>query len=104
MDLGFNVNRGPLSQINLSIMSFDMAVHLATGAYGWWKARSRSETLSEVLASKYGQLSASTRFNHATYVSARSRQHIRGVAFNEGRLESLDLPKASTAMDGDIGM
>ena len=71
MDLGFSVNKGPLSQINLSIISFDAAVHLATGAYGWWKARSRSQLLTEVLESAHGQLSASTTFNRNIYEMVR---------------------------------
>ena len=80
MDLGFSVNKGPLSRINLSIISFDAAVHLATGAYGWWKARNRSQSFIEVLDSAYGQLSSSTTFNRDAYAATRLRGQMRGVA------------------------
>ena len=39
MSMTFNVDVGPLAQIDLEIASLSTAYHLATGTYGWYKAK-----------------------------------------------------------------
>ena len=93
-----------LSQINLSIISFNVTVHLATGAYGWWKARNRSQSLIEVLDSSHCQLSSNATFNRDAYAAARLGCQMRAVALDAGRLHTVELPKASTGLDRDLGL
>jgi hypothetical protein len=78
MELGFNVrNAGPLSQVSFHIISLDTAVYLATGAYGWWKARERSKSLIKLLEFGTGKLISPSSFNLPQYASSRSVGVIR---------------------------
>lgn len=105
MELGFSVAAGPLSQISVSLFSVELAVQLATGAYGWWKLRDRAQSLSLLVESKGSQISATSTFNLLRYVDRRKDGLIRGVARNpDGILSCITLPNASTASSGDAGL
>ncbi|KAJ7036553.1 hypothetical protein C8F04DRAFT_472821 [Mycena alexandri] len=100
MELGFSVKRGPLTQISLPILGLDTAVHLAVGAYGWWKARERHMSLAHQLETNGAHLTTVTSFNRTTYLSAREGTAVRGAAMvQQGALSSVQLPNASTAKD-----
>ncbi|KAJ7932106.1 hypothetical protein B0H13DRAFT_1956559 [Mycena leptocephala] len=104
MELGFSVKRGPLTQISLPILGLDTAVHLAVGAYGWWKARERHMSLAHQLETNGAYLTTVTSFNRTTYLSAREGTVVRGAAMvQQGALSSVQLPNASTAKD-DVAM
>ncbi|KAJ7794638.1 hypothetical protein B0H14DRAFT_2922593 [Mycena olivaceomarginata] len=104
MELGFSVKRGPLTQISLPILGLDTAVHLAVGAYGWWKARERHMSLAHQLETNGAYLTTVTSFNRTTYLSAHEGTAIRGAAMvQQGALSSVQLPNASTAKD-DVAM
>jgi hypothetical protein len=78
MELGFSVSRaGPLSQISVQLLTLDTAVHLATGAYGWWKARERSASFADLIAIDGGHLVSTSSFNLVQYTYNR-RQVIKG--------------------------
>ena len=94
MELAFNVAWGPISQVALPLLDVKAAVELAMGAYGWWKARERSLSLVEMIQVGGGQLSPSINFNIHRYIAARHNTHVRGIAWFDGRLESLPLPRA----------
>lgn len=105
MELGFSVAAGPLSQISVSLFSVELAVQLATGAYGWWKVRDRTQSLARLVGSKGAQISATSTFNLLRYVDRRQDSLLRGVARNpDGILSCVTLPNASTASAGDAGM
>ena len=99
MELGFAVpNVGPLAQISLQLFSPETAVYLATGAYGWWKARERSKSLVEVLSASKAQLSSTSTFNWQTYQRTREIGKLQGLAVQSGQLQAAMLPKGSTAL------
>lgn len=105
MELGFSVAAGPLSQISVSLFSVELAVQLATGAYGWWKVRDRGRSLSGLVDSKGAQISTTSTFNLLRYVDRRKDCLLRGVARDpDGVLSCVNLPNASTASAGDAGM
>src|SRR5271154_1279654 len=104
MELAFNVNAGPLSQIGVQIVTLDAAVQLAIGAYGWYKARERSHSLSQLLSARGGNLISTSSFNKDVY--NRNRQHqgqVLGVVVQNGAVVSTELPKASTAINEHAG-
>ncbi|KAJ7656627.1 hypothetical protein B0H17DRAFT_1098301 [Mycena rosella] len=104
MELGFSVKRGPLTQISLPILGLDTAVHLAVGAYGWWKARERHMSLAHQLETNGAYLTTVTSFNRTTYLSAHEGTAVRRAAMvQQGALSSVQLPNASTAKD-DVAM
>ena len=99
MEVGFGIpNAGPLAQISLQLFSPEMAVYLATGAYGWWKSRERTKSLVEVLAASNTQLSSPSTFNWQTYQRARETGKLQGVVVQSGQVQVAVLPKASTAL------
>jgi hypothetical protein len=105
MELGFSVAAGPLSQISVSLFSVELAVQLATGAYGWWKVRERCHSLAQLAETKDARISATSTFNLLRYRHRRQDSLIRGVARSpDGILSCVTLPNASTATDGDAGM
>lgn len=105
MELGFSVAAGPLSQISVSLFSVELAIQLATGAYGWWKVRDRGRSLAGLVGSKGAQISAASTFNLLRYVDRRKDCLLRGVARDpDGVLSCVTLPNASTASSGDAGM
>jgi len=98
MELGFSLgNAGPLSQISVHIFTLDTAINIATGAYGWWKARERTASLIHVIAAKGGQLVATSSFNWETYNLCRQHGIMQGLVVQSGELQTTTLPKASTA-------
>ena len=104
MEVAFNVAWGPLSQIAIPLIDVNAAIQLAVGAYGWWKARERSVSLIELVNGNGGRLSASLSFNISQYLMACQSSEFRGIAWFDGRLESVPVPNASTAKFGDAGM
>lgn len=105
MELGFTVAAGPLTQISVSLFSIELAVRLATGAYGWWKAGDRSQSLSTILDAKGAKISASSTFHLLRYVDKRTDGLIRGIARTpSGVFSCVTLPNASTASVGDAGI
>lgn len=105
MELGFSVSAGPLSQISIPVVSIELAVQLATGAYGWWKARDRGRSMLGLVQSKQCQISTTSSFNLLRYIDRRKDGLVRGVARNpDGVLSCVTLPNASTASSGDQGI
>src|SRR5271156_139733 len=104
MELSFNVAWGPISQIAVPFLDVSSAVQLAVGAYGWWKARERTMSLAEMVRANGGLLAPSTTFNFFRYLSVRESGELRGIAWFDGRLESVPVPKASTGKSGDAGL
>jgi hypothetical protein len=104
MEVAFNVAWGPLSQIAVPLIDIKSTVELAVGAYGWWKARERSWSLIETISANGGQLAPSLSFVLPRYLAACERSEFRGIAWFDGRLESVCLPKASTSAKGDAGL
>ena len=105
MSLGFSVkNAGPLTSIGLNVLALDTATHLATGAYGWWKARERSKSLLEVVESARARVVPTSTFNKTTYEYVRRSDQLTGVVIQSGELQTTNLPKASTAIDVDTGL
>ena len=104
MELAFSVAWGPLSQIAVPLIDVNSAVQLAVGAYGWWKARERCMSLVEMVNANGGRLAPSISFNIKRYLTACQSSEFRGIAWFEGRLESVPLPNASTWKMGDTGV
>lgn len=105
MELGFSVSRaGPLSQISVQLLTLDTAVHLATGAYGWWKARERSASFADLIAIDGGHLVSTSSFSLVQYTYNRRQGLVQGSYVQDGRLQLVGLPKASTAVPDDAGL
>lgn len=104
MELGFSVKAGPLSQIGLQIVNLDTAVQLAVGAYGWWKANARCQTLCQLFEVAGGQLVASSAFDLEHYRGVRDNHHVWGAVVQNNEVHSVLLPKASTAVSSDPGL
>jgi len=103
MEVAFNVAWGPLSQIAVPLIDINSAIQLAVGAYGWWKAKERSQSLEEMIHANGGHLSPTSSFDMSRYLAIRQRFQFRGIVWFDGRLESIPLPNASTARFGDPG-
>lgn len=104
MELAFNVKAGPLAQIAIQIVTLDTAVQLAIGAYGWYKARERSQSLIQLLSASGGDLISTSSFNKEVYNGNRQHQgQVLGVVVQNGGVVSAELPKASTAISGHAG-
>ena len=102
MDLAFNARAGPLAQIGVHILTLDQVVQLMTGAYGWYKARERTRSLSQLLDAKGAHLVNTSSFDKRVYTQCRGEQgQILGVVVQEGTATSTKLPKASTANPED---
>ena len=105
MSLAINIDAGPLSQIGLEIASVTTAVQLATGAYGWYKARERSQSLNQLLSSSGGELVTTSAFNINTYKSVRTRcGPMYGAAVQDRTIHSVKLPKADTSIPDHPGL
>ena len=106
MTLAFNVrNAGPLSQVGFDLPSFGTAVYLATHVYGWYQSHNRALTLEQTLSSAGVSLASVSTFDRTRYSNIR---HEHGgvwgaVKEKSGLLTRLQLPKASTALEGDPG-
>ncbi|KAF1949553.1 hypothetical protein CC80DRAFT_497439 [Byssothecium circinans] len=105
MALAFNVQRaGPLAQVSIGPGELMVAYQLATGVYGWWKARERTESLVHLLESHQCSLSAPSSFNHTAYVRARVEHgKMTGIVVQDNAVRCVPLPKASTALPNDRG-
>ncbi|KAL2046166.1 hypothetical protein N7G274_001613 [Stereocaulon virgatum] len=102
MDLAFNARAGPLAQVGVHILILDQVVQLATGAYGWYKARERTQSLSQLLEAKGAHLVNTSSFDKRVYTQCRDEQgQVLGVVVREGIATSTKLPKASTANPED---
>jgi hypothetical protein len=104
MELSFNVAWGPISQVALPLIDVNSAVQLAVGAYGWWKARERTAGLVETINANGGHLASCIAFNPTLYFAIRRNNKFHGTAWNDGKLESVNLPNASTGTFGDAGI
>jgi hypothetical protein len=105
MAVSFSFNAGPLAQIGFNVLSLDTAYHLAVGAYGWYKARERSQSLREVWKIAGGELISTSSFNREQYSLAISRNSmVQGIVIQQGQLLPTSLPKASTALPEDPGL
>ncbi|KAL5312811.1 hypothetical protein ACEPPN_019237 [Leptodophora sp. 'Broadleaf-Isolate-01'] len=105
MAVSFSFNAGPLAQIGFNVLSLDTAYHLAVGAYGWYKARERSQSLKEVWKIAGGELISTSSFDKEQYSLAISRHSmVQGIVIQEGQLLPTSLPKASTALPEDPGL
>lgn len=104
MSIAFAVNAGPLSQIGLEITSLPTAYQLATGLYGWFKAKERSKSLIESLSVSGGQLVSTSSFNLNFYRTIRSdNSSVQGVVVQDKKVQRTNLPKASTAVPNHSG-
>ena len=104
MSIAFAVNAGPLAQIGLEIASLPAAYHLATGAYGWFKARERSKSLQELLSVSGGQLVSTSSFNFSLYKDIRTdHTAMQGVVVQDQKVQRTTLPKGSTAIPENSG-
>lgn len=106
MDLSFSVSgAGPLSQIGVHILNFDTATHLATGAIGWWKSRSRSLSLAESISASKASLVCSTSFNTGSYRQRRRQTGlVRGLAVQNDDLCAIPGGIEQTAVSNDSGI
>jgi hypothetical protein len=106
MELAFTIpGAGPLSQIGVHILSFDTAVHLATGAIGWWKSRNRYISLTESISASKTSLVCTSAFNAATYKERRRQTGlVRGLAVQRSGLCAIPGSVQQTAISSDPGM
>ena len=105
MDLTSNVPQaGPLASISLHVLSFRTAVHLATGAIGWWKARERTRSLSECILSNKAVLVGTTSFNSFAYKEKRYHGFIQGLVVEGGCLDRTNGQIEATAVANDVGV
>ena len=104
MSIAFAVNAGPLAQVGLEIASLPAAYQLATGAYGWFKARERSKSLQEMLSVSGGQLVSTSSFNLSLYKDIRNNHTaMQGVVVQDQKVQRTTLPKGSTAIPDNPG-
>ena len=104
MEVAFNVrNAGPLSQISVHLFSLANAVQVAVGAYGWWRARERVQSLVTTVEAAGASLVSTSSFNLRSYEERCAEVKIRGVCVERGTVVRATLPKASTANTGDAG-
>ncbi|KAF2872738.1 hypothetical protein BDV95DRAFT_662417 [Massariosphaeria phaeospora] len=104
MALTFNVNAGPLSQVGIEILDLKSAYQLPSGAWGWWKSRERTESLTSILAINGAALAQTSSFNLDNYKRVRHDYgNIRGIVVQSELAQTVTLPKASTAVPEDPG-
>ena len=104
MNVAFRARCGPLEQVGLQIIGLDQAIQLATGAYGWYKAKERTQSLTQLLSTKGASLVSTSSFDKRVYVEYRSqRGQLLGVVIQNSSVASTTLPIASTAIPDDPG-
>ncbi|MCJ1250852.1 hypothetical protein MMC30_008080 [Trapelia coarctata] len=105
MDLTFNVpNAGPLISVSLKVLSVRTATHLATGVYGWWKARGRTLSFIESISASEATLVGSTSFNPSLYRQKRSHGCVQGLVVDSGSLECAPGHVEATSVSNDVGV
>ncbi|KAH8703884.1 hypothetical protein BGW36DRAFT_444432 [Talaromyces proteolyticus] len=106
MDLSLNISgAGPLSQIGLHILNFDTAVHLASGAVGWWKSRNRSMSLIESISASKASIVCASNFNTVSYRERRRQVGlVRGLAVQQDDLCAIPGSIEQTAVSNDSGI
>ena len=103
MDLSFSIpGGGPLAQVGLHILS--TAVHLATGAIGWWKARERSQSLTQSLSASKASLVSTSAFDGASYQERRKTGVVQGLGVQEVVLRKFPNDLELTAVLQDPGV
>ena len=104
MSIAVNLKGGPFSQVGLEIVSLATAYQLATGLYGWYKARERSQSLTELISISGGELVSTSSFNVNLYRRTRSQHSmVQGVVVQDRKVQRTELPKASTAIPDHPG-
>lgn len=104
MSIAINLKGGPFSQVGLEIVSLTTAYQLATGVYGWYKARERSQSLTELLSVSGGELVSTSSFNLSMYRKIRTHHSmVHGVVVQNHKVQRTELPKASTAIPDHPG-
>ena len=104
MSVAVNLKGGPFSQIGLEIVSLTTAYQLATGVYGWYKAKQRSQSLIELVSVSGGELVPTSSFNFNMYRNIRThRSMIQDVVVQGQEVQRTALPKASTAIPDHPG-
>ena len=78
------------------------AVQRAVGAYGWWKTRKRTVSLTQLLKSQKAAISLPMTFNRTTYTQKWGEGGVWGAAVQDGKLSVLSLPNASTATESGM--
>ena len=102
MNVAFKIDAGPLATIGLQIFSLDQAIQLASGAYGWYKAQGRTQSLTQLLSAKGASLVSTSAFDVPTYLECRSQSgQVLGVVVQDGEILSTELPEACTARPRD---
>lgn len=105
MNLSFSAKAGPLATIGFQLITLDQALQLATGAYGWYKARERTQSLAQLMTAKGASLVSTSTFSKQVYAANRiTRSEMIGVVLQEGTFRSTALPKACTGLSDDPGV
>ena len=104
MSVAINLKGGPFSQVGLEIVSLATAYQLATGLYGWYKAKERSQSLTELISVSGGELVSTSSFNVNLYRRTRSQHSmVQGVVVQDRKVQRTELPKASTGIPDHPG-
>ncbi len=102
MNVAFGAKAGPLATVGLQIITLDQAIQLATGVYGWYKAKERTQSLTQLLSAKGASLVSTSTFDRPIYAECRQqRGKVLSVVSQEGSATSTALPKAPTANPDD---
>lgn len=105
LELGFQANAGPLSQISVHLISPETAFYLAVGLYGWLTTPKHADTLNKVLECGMARLAPITTFNMQSYATMRKKHPLYGVARQStGSVTSIELPVASSSEYGGTGL
>ncbi|KAJ9652844.1 hypothetical protein H2198_007928 [Neophaeococcomyces mojaviensis] len=105
MEISFNVPKaGPLTQVGLQLVTLDTAVYLATSAIGWWKARERSQSLSQALSAANLSLVSTSAFDVATYRERRKEGTIQTLGIQGGLFRRFQTRVESTAVSQHPGV
>ena len=103
MELSFNVDAGPLTQISIPIISVSSALQLAIGTYGWWRAPERNRSLLAMLERSGASLVPASTFDLPVYRALRHDSMVRGISIMNGKIHTADLPRSSTSLEGNPG-
>jgi hypothetical protein len=105
LELGFQANAGPLSQISVQLISPETAFYLAVGLYGWLTTPKHADSLNKILEAGMARLAPISTFNMQSYTIMRKKHPLFGVARqSRGTLKSVELPVASSSEYGSTGL